>query len=279
MAKYRTIKVDYWDDPYTEELPPCGKLLYIYLITSCPSNLGILEISCRKICFETGLSKEETTELLSLLEKDGKIVKDGDFILLTNFVKHQTSTSPLLIKGLKSSLAEVASTKIALELKTRYPFLRKEGEEIPYIYPIHTLSIPCLELEVEKKEEEEEGEGETEEDAPVSASTLIDLWNKSMPQYGFARAIKSTPDRRTKLKARQKCMPEARDIDFWKRIYYVMANSPFCRGEQSRGDHKDWKADFDFPLLSDDRLAKIVEGKYDGGRGTEQWVPTDGNVA
>ena len=44
MAEYRTIRINFWNDPFIEELDPKAKLLYIYLFT-CPhaNNLGIIE--------------------------------------------------------------------------------------------------------------------------------------------------------------------------------------------------------------------------------------------
>ena len=56
MAEYRTIRMAFWNDPFVEDLEAGEKLLYLYLFT-CPhtSNLGVMEVSRRKIAFETGL--------------------------------------------------------------------------------------------------------------------------------------------------------------------------------------------------------------------------------
>ena len=99
MAEYRTLRMTFWNDPYVEELGPEGRLFYLYLIT-CPhtNNLGFLEVSRRRMAYETGLSEEVLLRLLSEAEAAGKIVADGACLWLVNFVKHQASTSPKLVQ-------------------------------------------------------------------------------------------------------------------------------------------------------------------------------------
>ena len=59
MATYRTIRMDFWNDPYVEGMEPQDKLLYVYLFSSPhTNNLGVLTVSRRKIAFETGLTEE-----------------------------------------------------------------------------------------------------------------------------------------------------------------------------------------------------------------------------
>ena len=283
MAEYRTMRIGLWSDPYIEGLKAYTKLVYIYLITSCQSNLGVTEITERKIAFDTGLSDDLVVEALNTLKKDGKLIADEDELLLVNFVKHQTTTSPLIIKSLKRAMRLVRSRIILETIRTQYPFLQEDKQ---YGYPSNRVSIPPLkeegevevEVEVELKEEPKdkdkekkrkrkgEGNGEGKGDAAdgaVTAAELMTLWNEVMPEHGFRPIARITADRSAKLHTRQKSIPEAKTLDFWKKIYYVMAHSPFLRGEVRSEKHKDWQADFDFPLKSDDRLVKIMEGRYD----------------
>ena len=171
MAKYRTMQMNYWNDPYIERLSMAGKLLYVYLITSPhTSNLGILEITTRKISFESGIDVEMVESLLAQMERDGKVVRDGDYIWLVNFVKHQCTVSPKLFESLKGEVAEVKSRKILRRIAAIYPTLgvqypndateadtvstakTQENQSadtlsIPYSYPMDTLSIPIRERE------------------------------------------------------------------------------------------------------------------------------------
>ena len=81
MATYRTIRMDFWNDPYVEGMEPQDKLLYVYLFSSPhTNNLGVLTVSRRKIAFETGLTEEGVAAGLAALERDGKVLIDGGAI-------------------------------------------------------------------------------------------------------------------------------------------------------------------------------------------------------
>lgn len=124
MAEYRTLRMTFWNDPYVEELGPHGRLLYLYLITGpYTNNLGVLEVSPRRMAYETGLDQEEVERLLEGAEKAGKLVRDGSVIWLVNFVKHQTSTSPRLVQSLRALLMRLSSPKIRAAAERRYPEL------------------------------------------------------------------------------------------------------------------------------------------------------------
>lgn len=186
MAEYRTIRMAFWNDPFVEDLEAGEKLLYLYLFT-CPhtSNLGVMEVSRRKIAFETGLDMTAIDTGLAKLEAAGKIVTDGAFILLLRFIRHQTTTSPKITQALKGMLPGVRSNKLRQALCRAYPAIfgtvtaaacpmpdrpapgdtpadgmdtvcegagyPMDRVSIPYPYPAHTVGIPPA-------EEEEEGE-------------------------------------------------------------------------------------------------------------------------
>lgn len=152
MAEYRTIKMSFWNDPYVEELSASGKLLYMYLFT-CPytNNLGILEVSAKRIAYETGIDTAEVQELFSTMERDGKIVTDGTLTWIVKFVKHQASTSPKLLQSLKGILCKINSEKIRKAVCMEYPHIFEHGDtpsapsdthSEPYSNGTDTVSIP-----------------------------------------------------------------------------------------------------------------------------------------
>lgn len=175
MAEYRTIRMAFWNDPFVEELEAGEKLLYLYLFT-CPhtNNLGVLEVSRRKIAFETGLDVATVNAGLEKLEKAGKIVTDATFTLLTRFIRHQTTTSPKIAQALKGMLASVSSEKLRNALCLGYPSIfgglsqsgyhtdtisigyqgHTDTVSIPYPDPINTVGIPPAEEEEEREEED-----------------------------------------------------------------------------------------------------------------------------
>ena len=129
MAEYRTLRMSFWNDPYIEELGAEGRLLYLYLIT-CPhtNNLGLLEVSTRRMSYETGLSPERVEQLLGEAEAAGKVVRDGAVLWLVNFVKHQTSTSPRLMQSLRTLGRRVESERIRAAMQARYGWLFAEDD-------------------------------------------------------------------------------------------------------------------------------------------------------
>lgn len=167
MAKYRTTQMGYWNDPYIERLSKDGKLLYIYMITSPhTNNLGVLEVTLKKIAYETDIDAETIEGLLNQMERDGKVVRDRDIIWLVKFIKHQCSVSPQLWKSMSADALEVDSVKILKAMSARYPQLgipshmlsdETDTLSIPYQYPMDALSIPSgeLEQELEHKQEQE----------------------------------------------------------------------------------------------------------------------------
>ena len=152
MAEYRTLRKSFWQDPYVENIDAGMKLLYLYLITnSNTNNVGLMEISHKRIAYETGLEISEIKKYLSQMEEDKKLVNDGNFILLLKFIKHQCSTSPKIIDGLKYIFKEIESKKIKESLSIEYNEIFSSlsttvnpmhTPSVPNAYPIDTLSIP-----------------------------------------------------------------------------------------------------------------------------------------
>lgn len=166
MAEYRTVKMSFWTDPYIEDLSAEGKLLYIYLFT-CPyaNNLGVMEVSIKRISYETGIKDGACRSLLADMERARKILRDGNLIWLTRFIKNQCSTSPKLVQSMKALFAEVASPKIRHAICLQYPHIfecseddMRQGNTLlpPDPYGTDTLSIPSGEMEYGIKNIEKE---------------------------------------------------------------------------------------------------------------------------
>lgn len=198
MAEYRTIKISFWNDPFIEELEPNEKLLYLYLFTSPhTSNIGLLEVTSKKIAFETGLSIQGVNSGLSKLEKERKIIRDGQFILVARFIKNQSSTSPKLIQSMRGIAKSITSQKIRDTLCILYPdiFSGVEFEDtvsIPYNNDIDTVSIP-----IREKEEEKEREIEEEYICP-SADGDMDVFEHSVQQLSLSPEPQSQRKKKTK---------------------------------------------------------------------------------
>ena len=155
MAEYRTVRMAFWHDPYIEGLDAKAKLLYLYLFT-CPyaNNLGVVEATRRKMAYETALPVAEVDKFLEAFQEAGKVVCDPEhnLVFLTNFIRHQSSTSPKIIDGLRKLAPSIRSPIIAKALCIRYPDVygvTKDASDtvsIPYANGIHTLCIPSGEF-------------------------------------------------------------------------------------------------------------------------------------
>ena len=135
MAKenFRWVNTKFWDDNYIISLDPSEKLLFLYFITNPLTNLtGIYEISFRRIAFDTGFDKEMIDKIIKRFSKDNKIYYVDGYVYILNFTKNQR------YKGEKLEIAQEKELKsIPDDILTKIKQI-----QIPYQYPINTLSIP-----------------------------------------------------------------------------------------------------------------------------------------
>lgn len=100
----RYVKDEFWTDPYVEHLDPSEKLLFLYLLTNPLCNCaGIFEISNSRIAYETGFDKSMVDKIIGRFIKDGKIIRQRDWIVMVNFVKNQAN-NPSIIQGVQRIL-------------------------------------------------------------------------------------------------------------------------------------------------------------------------------
>lgn len=127
MAKQRIINTRFWVDPWVqEELNSLDRLLFLYLLTNDQTNLsGIYEISNFKMCFETGIEKE--TLLRAMFPRlEPKVYREGNWVIMLNFPKHQNTDNPKIMLGIQREL-ELVPDEIY-------------EKAIGYGYPIHRIS-------------------------------------------------------------------------------------------------------------------------------------------
>jgi hypothetical protein len=106
MAKQRVVNTRFWDDDYVMELTPSGKLLFLYFLTNPLTDLcGAYQIALKRIAFDTGLEAAEIRGILGQFEADGKIIYRKGWLVIRNFAKHQSGTSPKIAKGVERSLS------------------------------------------------------------------------------------------------------------------------------------------------------------------------------
>lgn len=107
MSKSRYIRDSFWTDGYIERLSPDEKLMFLYLLTNPLCNVsGIYEIRSKRIGFDTGYDTEVVENILNRFVNDGKLFRIKDYLIITNFVKNQSS-NPSILQGVERIIQEL----------------------------------------------------------------------------------------------------------------------------------------------------------------------------
>ena len=108
MSTQRYIDTSFWDDSWVQELDPSEKLLYIYLLTNPLTNIaGVMELTVKRICFDTGFNSDTVTHILRKFEEAKKVYRKNNYIIIRNFPKHQQLKSDNVIKGIAAILSKL----------------------------------------------------------------------------------------------------------------------------------------------------------------------------
>jgi len=121
MADYSYIQARFWNDPDNEKLTPATKLVFIYLF-SCPQRTqsGIFSISKKRIAFDTGLQINIVEKALDKLIEKRRVKYDGEILWIVNFVKHQVSSSPKVIKRMSTDIKQFEQHPFVKEFLVKY---------------------------------------------------------------------------------------------------------------------------------------------------------------
>lgn len=121
--KQRYINTKLWSDNWITNLDPVEKLLFIYLLTNERTTIaGIYELPVKIMAVETGVEKEMIEKVIERFSRDGKVVCRGNWIMIVNFIKHQ-SLNPKMEKGVAYILQRDVPEDIKKELYGLNPSL------------------------------------------------------------------------------------------------------------------------------------------------------------
>lgn len=176
------INTRFWVDPWVQEsLNSLDRFLFLYLLTNDQTNLcGIYEISNFKMCFETGIEKE--TLLRAMFPRlEPKVYREGNWVILVNFPKHQNTNNPSIIQGILRELDLVPTEVVekAIEHGYEVPLGYKKGgtrgvEGTPNLTKPNLLADASAPLEVvEVSEKEETPKAETRTKDKLAIYTLF----------------------------------------------------------------------------------------------------------
>lgn len=104
--KKALIDTVFWSDNWVIELDPSEKLLYLYLMAHPNKNVaGLFEFSLKLATVHTGFEKDTILRMLERFERKKKIIVVGEYLLLVNYVKHQ-SLGDKVVKGIERILSD-----------------------------------------------------------------------------------------------------------------------------------------------------------------------------
>ncbi|HEY8425121.1 MAG TPA: hypothetical protein VIK73_03800 [Limnochordales bacterium] len=283
MARIRTIKPEFFDDyEFINGLSRDERLYYIGLWVRACDDRGVFIDSphwLKKEIFpyDDDITPETIEGWNRSLEAKGRIIRyelNGKrYAVVVRFLDHQRVNRP--------------SAKSCHPIPDAWRFDEDSWRWIEGPSPLQespgsthdTINEPSLSahpMEVEEEMEmEHEHEGESEPasptgDAPplIRPERVVELWNEICGDV--LPSVRSLTDTRRK-KIRSRIMAEpGRDETWWRTYFSRIRASPFCCGENSRG----WQATLDFAIRSEDVVAKVLEGVYDGRRqGGRRIVP------
>jgi hypothetical protein len=150
MAKeYTAFNGDaFWNDGYVQELDMAETAVYFHYITSPRlENSGVFKEGQRMVSFYVKTDIETVKNADAKLEKDGKIYRIGEWVIVPSSLKHQKfDKSPNMIKGIYEQL-KTAPVGVLKKLKEcgyvldLTPIVSVEESDIPP-NPSETLPEP-----------------------------------------------------------------------------------------------------------------------------------------
>lgn len=170
-----------WNKPWFRKLPPTAKILFIYLWTNNHKNLiAMYEIDFDTIQFETGLSKKQVKDTLSILYPKVKYDVEKEIVWIMNHVRHQfmrtSKISPKIITGIEKCLISLKNHCFVNEFLKLYDTL-----SIEYLYSSSEgVGVRCI----------GEGEEKGKDIGLKNEFSFEDIWKQYPNKDGKARAEK-----------------------------------------------------------------------------------------
>lgn len=117
------INTKFWEDGYIVNLLPDEKLLFLYFLTSPLTNIsGVYECPIKIMAVHTGFDRENLEKMLDRFR--GKIHYIDGWVYIRNFVKHQSSESASVRRGI-----QIEMEKIPSNIKKQIEAIEKEYDE------------------------------------------------------------------------------------------------------------------------------------------------------
>lgn len=220
MAKSRYINTKFWDDTYISSLDPIEKLLFIYFLTNPLTEIsGAYEIQLKRVALDTGIDRDMVQKILNRFADEDKIIYRDGWILVCNFIKHQ-SLNPNVQIGIENAV-DIAPQWIRDRLSIAF-------ESLSY------LNLNNSNLNQSNDNESDEVKALKKKQETLDVTNIFQFWKDTMSLNG---STKLTANRKTCVQAR---LREGYTIERIKNAILGCAASPFhCGQNDSRTLYND----------------------------------------
>ena len=175
MAVQRYISSSFWSDDWVDSLNVKEKLVYVYLLTNDSTSIcGVYKLTVKRIKDDTGISRQEITDILQKFAADKKAYYVDEYIILPNWLKHQHLNNESVRLGTIRALKALPDHIIA--------FLREPHH---FYYDVDTfLGIKTKEVQpaTEDKNTDKNNAGNTRS-SDIPAQKTIMQNNTSTPDF------------------------------------------------------------------------------------------------
>ena len=249
--------------------------------------LGVYKGSHRRSMFDTGLTLEQIEHGLQAFGKE-KIVIDGDFIFLRNFIKNQCKVSSKVVECMREEFKNIDSDCIRNAIASDYPdnFLALQdtlSENKNTLsenggYPISESEYPTdiQELEQEHKQELEpkqeqvqeqglsNGHGKSTRDTDIPNcphQEIIKLYHEILPASPHVQVWNDSE--RRMLATRWKESKDRQNLSWWRGYFERVKASQFLSGRVTpTNGRRVFIASLEW-LVRPSNMAKVLNGQYD----------------
>ena len=251
MSKNHLINSDFWRDPYTSNLDPVEKLLFLYLISNPDSNIaGAYQLPIKIIAVDTGVDKDMILKIAERFLRDDKIFIYDGWVAIKNRAKFNKLDNPNIQKGI-------------IDIINKSPeFIREFLNNTSLLKPLKVFTKGHIDIDKNKNK-----------DKDINNKDLVfNAWNEKIGKFDWASKCEALTDKR-KVAIKER-MADKYWVENWELALDLIPFDPFYRGEVGReGEHKHWKPNIDW-FLRPNTVIRIIEKSKEKEVETpaEKWV-------
>jgi 5-methylcytosine-specific restriction endonuclease McrA len=108
MGIFRQIHTKIWKDGWFLDLPPAGKLLFVYLFSNERASVaGIYELPIKVICWETDLDESTVVQFLKEFAEQKKAWYQDSVVWVKNLRRYNATSSIKVLERIRRDLMEL----------------------------------------------------------------------------------------------------------------------------------------------------------------------------